>query len=244
VAGVLTILRCALNVAVKWEVVPRNVASLVDTPRFRNKEIKPLTPEQAKAFLKAVRGHRYEAYYVTVLALGLRRSEALGLKWEDLDLSARTVSVRRQVQYVNGRKELIELKTERSRRTLNLPEVVVMALEARRKRQLEERLLAGPRWQDHGLIFTTRYGTPLEGAFILRCLHGILKEAELPDQRLHDLRHGFASLLLAGGEDLRTIMEVLGHSNIKTTADIYTHIMPALKRQVAEKMDAVLTGQG
>lgn len=92
-----------------------------------------------------------------------------------------------------------------------------------------------------GLVFSSRFGTPFEGAYVLDCLHQVLKEAGLPDQRLHDLRHACASLLLLQGEDLRTIMAVLGHNPIKTTADIYTHILPSVKRQAADRMNDILT---
>jgi integrase len=243
VANLLTILRGALKQAVKWGLLARNVAQLVNPPRYERYEINPLTPEDAQTFLATIKGDRFEALYLTALGLGLRKGEVSALRWDDIDFPAQTVRINKTLQRVNSKLQLTELKTKRSRRALHLPKIVAESLQGHRKRQLEARMLAGDRWQETGLVFTTALGTPLDPAFVLRQFQQKLTEAGLPKQRFHDLRHACASLLLAQGEDLRTIMEVLGHSNIATTADIYTHILPAVKRQAAEKMDAILTGK-
>jgi len=104
-------------------------------------------------------------------------------------------------------------------------------------------MLKGDEQKENGFVFTTSLGTPLDAAYVLICFKKALEDAELPKQRLHDLRHAHASLLLMEGEDMRTIMEVLGHSNISTTADIYAHVMPIVKKQAAEKINAILMGK-
>jgi len=137
-----------------------------------------------------------------------------------------------------------EPKSERSRRSIALPLIVETALEAHRKRQLESRLAAGGDWQDSGLVFTTRRGTPLEARSVSHEFKDILAKAKLPSIRFHDLRHTAATLLLAQGVSPRTIMETLGHSQISLTLDTYAHVMPTLQKDAADKMNAVLTAKG
>ena len=128
-----------------------------------------------------------------------------------------------------------------ARRSLVLPEVAKSALKAHRVRQLEERLVAGSRWKESGLVFTTRLGTPLDSRNVSREFHRLLREAGLPSIRLHDLRHTAATLLLAQGVAPRTIMEILGHSQVSLTLNTYSHVLPGLKRDAARKMDAALS---
>ena len=136
-----------------------------------------------------------------------------------------------------------EPKTERSKRNIALPAVVKTALEAHRKRQLAARLAAGQDWQDSGLVFTTRRGTPLDGRSVHHEFKTILKKAGLPLVRFHDLRHTAATLLLAQGVGPRTIMETLGHSQISPTLDTYSHVMPTLQQDAATKMNDILTAK-
>ena len=236
--------RRALEVAYKWELVPRNVATLADPPRVQRFEVKPLSPEQARAFLEATKGDRLEGLYSVAVPLGLRLGEALGLRWQDVDLEAGTVRIAYQLQRLGGKWELVEPKTSRSRRTIAIPKATSQALREHRKRQLEEKLLAGKRWQEHGFVFTTRVGTPLDRPNIVRrSFKLILKKAGLPDIRFHDLRHTAASLLLVQGVAPRVVMETLGHSQITLTMDTYSHVMPVLMRDAADKMDAILSGR-
>jgi len=192
------VIRRALQVAYKWELVPRNVATLANPPRVKHFEVKPLSQEQTSAFLNAVKGDRLEALYTVAIALGLRRGEALALRWEDINLEAGTLRVCHTLQNLKGGGwTLAEPKSRNSRRTLGLPQFASAALRDHRKRQLEEKMLAGPQWQDHGFVFTTPAGTPLDGQnFYHRCFKPLLKKSGLPDIRFHDLRHSCASLLL------------------------------------------------
>jgi len=240
VENILVVLGIALKQALRWELVARNVASLVDRPRVERHEIKPFTPEEARDFLTAIRGQRLEALYTTALALGLRKGEALGLRWEDVDFEGRVINVRRQLQRIGGQQRLVELKTDQSRRVIPLPEVVVSALRAHRIRQLEERLQAGERWRDQGLVFTSTTGTPLEPSNILKQFKKVLEQAGLRTMRFHDLRHCCASLLLAQNVHPKQVQAILGHSQISTTLDIYSHLTPGSERQVADLMDVML----
>ncbi len=234
------VLRIALNKALKWGLVTKNAAALADPPRGERPEVQPLTPEQARRFLEAARDDRLNALYSVALALGLRQGEALGLRWEDVNLDAGALRVRQQLQRINGKTQLVDLKTAKSRRTIDIPASIVVSLRAHRTRQLEERLLAGERWQDWGLVFTSTIGTPLDPGNVLKRFQTLLKGAGLPHQRFHDLRHTCASLLLAQNVHPRMVMEILGHSQIAMTMDTYSHIMPAMRREAANMMDAML----
>ncbi len=235
-----TVLVIALNVAVRWGLVPRNVALLVPAPRVERHEVRPLSPDDAQKLLEAVKGDRLEALFTAALAVGLRLGEGLGLSWSDVEFEKGTITVRQQVQRIGGKVVLVEPKTKRSRRTIALPEVAVEALRERKVRQYEERLLAADGWVDTGLIFTTRKGTPLEPRNARKAFHELLERAGLPRIRFHDLRHACASLMLAQHVHPRVVMEILGHNNISMTMDLYSHVMPEVQREAAASMDRVL----
>ncbi len=236
------VLRTALNQAVRWNAVPRNVAALASPPRVAHHEGRPFTPEEAQTFLKAVRDHKYEALFIVALTMGLRFAEVLALRWEDIDAAAGTLSVRYQLQRRDGTLTLVDTKTDKSRRTLPMPALVVDALRRHRERQQFAERAAGARWREAGFIFTTRYGTPLDQRKVLTAFKDSLTAAALTDRRFHDLRGSAATLMLMQGVDLLTISRQLGHSTIATTAAAYAHVLPALQREAASKMDALLTG--
>lgn len=220
------ILRAALARALKWGYVSRNVAALVDSPRVVKHEIKPLTPVQARTLLVTAREHRYGALITVAVALGLRQGEALGLRWQDVNLDDGTLQVRHALQWVTGGGwSLVEPKSERSRRAITLPDIVVSSLRGHRMRQREDRLLAGQRWQENGFVFTSRVGTPLDPWNVIKAFKRLLTAADLPNIRFHDLRHTAATFLLAQGVDPRTIMETLGHSQISLTLNTYSHVL-------------------
>jgi integrase len=249
----LFVLRRALDQAVKWDLVARNVAKLVDAPHAERPEIKPIVSDQVQRFLQALKGERLEAVFTVGLALGMRRGEVLGLRWEDIDFVGRTVSVKQAVQRSGGRfaegdgqrskLHFVTPKSFRGIRTLAMPDCVASALQSHRARQAEERLLAGSGWQDFGLVFATRKGTPIEPRRVDTEFKRILKKAQLPETiRLHDSRHFAASLLLAQGVHPRTVMEILGHSDISVTMNTYSHVVPELMRDAADKIDAAFGG--
>jgi len=235
------VLRAALAKAERWDLVPRNVCRLADAPSRPKRKSVFLTQDQAKAFMGAIAGHRLEGLFKLTLALGLRLGEVAGLRWSDVDFEAGTLSVSAQLQRVEGKLRHVDLKTTRSRRTLPLPAFVVESLRKHKSRQAEEKLWNIDRWQEQGLVFTSTIGTPVDLRNVRRSLAEVLKKADLPPMRFHDLRHSAASLMLAAGADLRLIMETLGHSQIAVTADLYTHVAPQLQRGIADRMDAMLS---
>jgi len=238
------VLRQALNQALRWEMVSRNVATLVEPPRAPRADVTYMTPTQARTFLDAIRGDRLEALYAVAVALGLRQGEILGLRWADVDFDVSTITVCQALQRVDGRLTFVEPKSRRSRRTIPMPPTVARALRAHRARQLEERLTGGPDWNEYDLVFVSTTGTPLDGRNLTRRFQAVLERAGLPRMRFHDTRHTCASLLLAQGVQPRVIMETLGHSQIGLTLNTYAHVIPELQREAAERMEEVLAWAG
>jgi integrase len=244
----LVILRHALDQALDDGLVARNVAKTVKSPKMKRRQFQPFGPDEARRFVEAVSASRFGALYLTAINLGLRQGELLGLRWADLDLTGKKMTISRAVERIGrldgkSRLEFVELKTERSRRTLTIPETLAQVLKAHRLVQIEDRLATGPEWRDLNLVFSTRIGTPIEAGNLHRDFKKQLEAAKLPMIRFHDLRHSTASLLLARGVGLRTIMEILGHSSISVTANTYSHVIDAMKDDAAEKMDSLLNSR-
>jgi integrase len=251
VKHLLVTLRGALSVAVNDNQIPRNVAALVDPPRAQQQaESHAFSSEQARAFLDAVRGQRFEAAFTVAVAVGLRQGEILGLQWPDIDLDTGQLTVRAALQRVDKKLVRVEPKSKRSRRTLMLPEVCLTTLRRRKADQDAQRKWAGTRWNETGYVFTTRIGTPVDPRGLLREYYAITrpkaKEGEdpvklkFPAIRFHDLRHSAATLLLAQGVSPRYIAELLGHSQVSFTMQTYAHVLPEVQKQTASKMDEIL----
>ncbi len=236
----LVILRRALGQAVKDGLVARNVAKLVDAPRWKRPEVKPWEPAEAARFLEVIKGESLEAAYLVALSLGLRRGEVLGLRWSDVKLEAKTITIAQALARVGGKLEFIEPKSRQSNRTVPIHDGLAAVLRNHRRRQLEERLAAGSRWQDSGLVFTTGIGTPLEPRALNGDFERIIAAASLRRIRFHDLRHSCASFLLAQGVHPRVVMELLGHSQISLTMETYSHVLPDAMREAVARVGALL----
>lgn len=235
-ANVRGLLRSALNQALRWHLIARNPVLDTEAPKREQHEIEPFTRAEAKRFLEVVSGDRLEALWVLSLGMGLRQGEALGLTWQDVDLETGTLYVREQLQRVDGVLRRVPLKTERSRRTLAMPARIATALQEHRDRQLAE----GRALLPSAYVFTTPEGGPLEARTVLRWFAALLERGGLRHVRFHDLRHSAATFLLAQGVPMRVVMEVLGHSQMSTTSDRYTHVALELQREAAARMDALL----
>lgn len=237
------VLRRALVHAQRWSLVARNVAAMVDPPRLQSEERPVFTTGEARRFFRAVEGDRLEALYKVALALGLRQGEALGLQWSDVDGEAGLLHVRHALQRIGGQPMLVPPKTASSRRLVPLPTSLVRALEEHRRRQVRERDAAAAGWDSSwNLVFAGRLGEPLAPKAVRLHFYQLLARAGLPRIRFHDLRHACATLLLAQGVAPRVVMQILGHSDITTTMNVYTHVLPELKLEAAARMDEFMTG--
>jgi integrase len=238
------ILRKALDQAVADGLIPRNPVLGVKSPQVRREEIKPLSQQEARIFLQTVSeaGDKLEALYVLAIHCGLRQGELFALKWEDIDLDARTLQVRRNLAKVeDGQPVFTTPKTAKSRRQVRLTAGAVFALKSHRKRQLEYRMEFAGLLEDHGLVFTSDTGTPLNRHNVAqRSFKPLLKRAGLRDIRFHDLRHTCATLLLSTGQHPKFVQELLGHSNIAITLDTYSHVLPGMGDGLADAMDEAL----
>jgi len=166
-----------------------------------------------------------------------QRGELLALRWDDIDLTSRQLQVRRAMQRVDGKLQITELKTSSARRTVVLPQFAVRHLREHKNRQEAERLVLGDAWREHGLVFASSVGTPVEPRNVNRRWDELRRKAGLEGLRLHDLRHGCATFLLAQGVPARAIMDVLGHSEIGVTMNTYAHVLPVLRQEAADAIE-------
>ncbi len=250
-----TILKNSLMQAVKWGKINRNPADLVTLPRQNRQEMKVLTPDQAAVFLEAAVYDTWKAFFSLMLSSGIRPGEALGLKWGDVDFEKKRITVCRSLtRTAGGGWELQEPKTNRSRRTIPLPGSVIDDLKelkqkqdteaAERKRVIKWNLKGketAEKYKEHGFVFAADNGEPMSDKNLFRRhFKPLLKEAELPDIRLYDLRHTCATLLLAAGENPKIVSERLGHASITLTLDTYSHVLPDMQQAAVEKLEALL----
>jgi len=240
-------LRRALGDGLRDGLITRNVAALAEPPRMNRKQRTYLDADQAKALIDGTRDDRYHALWTLAVTTGMRESEMLALRWSDVDLAGRTVSVSRTLHRTRpgdpdyDRKDpwaFLPPKTDKSRRTIPLATVTVDALRAHERRQLEERMAAGK--PGKGLVFTTPAGQPIHGTNLLPLLYAHLERLGLPRVTIHDLRHSAATVLLASGVPLPVIAAILGHSTIRVTADLYAHVVPELSRDAADRMQGAV----
>lgn len=237
---IYTVLRAALDIAVRDGLPSRNPTVVVKRPAVERRDAAYLTAEQAQRLLDAIRGDRLEALFRIMLATGLRRGEALALHWTDVNLDERWLRVRWTLTRTSDGLRLGEPKTEKSRRTVPLPRSAVDVLRAHRRAQAAERLAAPGIWRETDMVFTSEIGTPLEPRNVLRRFDLVARRAGLSGTHLHTLRHSTASFLLAAGTHTKVVQEHLGHSSCAITADIYSHVGPALQREAADRLDEAL----
>lgn len=242
VAHCRAVLRTALNDAVRWGILPRNPAALASVPKVERPELSVWDMDEIRAFLETAREHRLYPLFVLTLALGLRQGEVLGLSWEDVDLERRIVTVRAQLQFVDGRWERVPPKSRQ--RVLPLSAACVEALERQRAQQREEERQAGELWRGNPwrLVFTSEVGTPLHARNVVRVFSQLCERAGVPRIRFHDLRHTCATYLLRSGVPARVVQEILGHSEIRVTLDTYTHVLPDMLESVTDTIDRALRG--
>ncbi|MHC3459239.1 tyrosine-type recombinase/integrase [Streptomyces flavovirens] len=236
-----SVLKSALEHAVREEEIPRNVARNVRTGTPRPRRFEPLTADEARHLLTAARGHRLRALFELALHTGLRKGELLGLRWEDLDLDAGTAAIRRTLQRTSaGGLTTLPTKTRASERRIALPTRCVHSLKLHHEQQQRERAAAGTTWRHDGHVFTTVQGRPIDPTNLTRAFLTLLRKAGLRRIRFHDLRHSTATLLLEQGVELVVIKELLGHAHIGVTATVYAHVRLRLQRDAIDALGTAL----
>lgn len=246
IRSIHSVLHKALKNAVRWKLVPLNVADQVTIPRNQEEsEIAyALTAEQALQLLKASRDHPLEALIALALVTAMRHGELMALHWRDVDLEGKKLRIKQTVAYDWKHGYITsDPKSKKSKRSIQLPRFVVNALLKHRKRQQECRLKVGERWEEQDLVFANRYGRYLAPWYTNRKFHKLLEEAGLPKIRIHDLRHSAASLLiLVLKMPPKLVQELLGHSSLDMTMDIYTHVDESQQRAMMDAFDKFLEG--
>lgn len=241
---VLRVLRNALNRAVREELLTRNVAELVDMPKVTKKEAKPWNAREAITFLRSARAHRLYAACVLVLVLGLRRSEVLGLRWQDIDFDQRQFTPLKQVQRVKGVGLVLkDLKTESSHAVLPLPEFCARALEERRELQDLERRIVGDGWsQEPGqdLIFSSERGGLIDPVGFSRSFNALVKRAGVRRITVRLARHTCGTLLAFLKVHPKVAQAILRHSQISMTMDVYTHVVGDGEREAVTMLAELL----
>ena len=233
------ILRRVLADAVRWDRIARNPAERADPPKVKRHEMRTWSPIQLRAFLNSVRDDRLYAAYLLFATTGARRGEVFGLRWQDVDLEAGKLQIR---QALGANRTFEPPKTDKGRRRIGLDPQTVVTLRSHRARQAEERLAAGSAWTESDLVFTREDGTTVRPESVSKAFKRLAKAADLPEIRLHDLRHSYASAALEAGVPTKIVSERLGHSSIAITGDIYQHVLPELDDQAAAQVAAVILG--
>ncbi len=262
------VLRSAYRPLVVDGAVSRNPASLAGAPK-RKRAAKPRhrmqtwSREQVSDFLAFVRGDmdhrikrrkgepvvdRSEALYHLALLRGMRQGELLGLRWSRVDFEHRALTIDVSLQRVDGRLQLMPPKSEASNRTIALPSESLRALQRQRELMVRWKLAAGSRWDEHGLVFTTRWGTPLESSYARSRFCRSVERAQrhgfdLPRIRFHEMRHTCATLMLEAGISPKVVQHTLGHASIRITLDLYSHVSDALERGAGDALEAAIFGE-
>jgi len=233
-----------LERAVKWQLIYSNPCSRVEVPKVTRKEARYLDEHQAAQLLNALQPEplKYRAIITLLLYSGMRRGELCGLEWSDVDFDNDLIDINKSSLYLKERGIFDdETKTEASKRVIKLPGVAMQLLGDWKIEQKYEAYALGDRWENSGKIFTQWDGKPIHPDTITTWFKRFIKKNDLPDITVHSLRHTNATLLIASGTDLRTVSKRLGHSNITTTGNIYTHAIQTADERAADLLGDILT---
>lgn len=236
------VLHKALQQAVMVGYIRFNPSDACTLPRAERRELKPLDEEQSRAFLKAIRGHRFEALFTMTLFTGLREGEALGLLWACVDFERGTILVDKQLQREKkkkGRYISAPLKNDKTRLITPAP-WVMQALRSHRAKQIEQRFKVGELWEDSGLVFTNELGHHLAIHTVYKDFKAAVAAIGCPETRFHDLRHSYAVASIRSGDDIKTVQGNLGHATAAFTLDVYGHVTDQMKQQSAARMESYI----
>lgn len=242
VRGAMVMARKALEDAVGWRRLAWNPARAVKAPAPSPSPMRVWSADELRAFLVAVEGDRLHPVFVVLASTGMRRGEALGLRWTDVDMAAGRLAIRQTIGRVGGRTMQGEPKSQRSRRSIAIDPATVAVLRRHRAGQLEERLRWGSLHRDADLVFAREDGSPVNPEYVGRTLRRYARLAGVPTIRPHDLRHTWATHALSAGVHPKVVADRLGHSKIAVTLDTYSHVLPAVEEEAANRVAGLLFG--
>jgi integrase len=235
ISKIHNIIKASLNAAYRYGFIYKNPALLVDPPRIGRKEMRFWTEEQARHFLNVAKNDRLYIAFFLAITTGMRKGEILGLRWKDIDLQRKTITINQTLSNRGDRFQ--ETKTNAGRRTIVLTGNTIDVLKQHYLTIKKEKLKNGRYYEDHGLVVCTSLGTPIIPRNFDRVWKRLLKESGLPEIRFHDLRHTHATILLKQGIHPKVVSERLGHANIRITLDTYSHVLPGLQEAAAAKFE-------
>lgn len=235
------ILKKSLKKAVAWELISKNIMDHVDPPRLKAKDISTWTMEESNTFMESAKENKFYIVFLLALYTGMRRGEILGLRWKHVDFENRNLSVT-QTLYRTREKGLIfqEPKTKNAKRQIALPGFVIEELKKHKLEQNKIKLALGAGYQDHQLVNCYEDGRPIDPRNILKHFERVTQKAGVPRLRFHDLRHTHATILLQLRENPKVVSERLGHSNIGITLDTYSHVIPDMQQDTADKFEQAM----
>ena len=244
VRNIHSILYSAFEAAIRVGIIiNQNPAKYCALPKNEHKEMVILQLDMLdKFFAEAMKTDYFSLYYLD-LSTGLRRGELLGLKYSDINFETGVLNISRQLQRINGELVTSSLKTKNSKRSIQLPDETLEVLKEHKEKQIKLGLLPENGYIDDKFIFCSPLGTPLDPDSARKMLKRILKRAELPEVRFHDLRHTYSALALQNGVDIKTLQKDLGHHSAAFTLDVYGHITLQMEKQKAEKIGNFLSSQ-
>ncbi len=234
------VLRKALQQALKWQFLARNPADAVEPPRPHRREMKCLDESSTARLLEATEGTNLHLPTLLAVTTGMRRGEILGVRWQDLDFDAGTLSVRQSLEQTNRGIAFKQPKTQKGRRVVALPQITVEALRRHRVEQAKQKLLLGPGYQDRDLVCARADGLPWPPDSLTSSFSALVRKVGLLRVRFHDLRHTHATQLLRQGIHPKVVSERLGHSTVGITLDVYSHVLPSMQEEAARRIDASL----
>lgn len=234
------IFKQALNHAVKWQLIHSNPCALVDPPRKSNQEANYLQEEELFKLLDHCYGKPIHIPVFLATTTGMRRGEILGLRWKDIDLDDGMIYVSNNLQLVNKELKLTATKTEKSKRPVKMNKTTITYLRRQKIMQAKNRLMLGEEYKDMDFVCCWDHGVPFRPDYITQTFSRIIKKLEITKISFHDLRHTHATLLLKEGIHPKIVSERLGHSKVSITLDTYSHVIPDMQTEAAEKIEEML----
>lgn len=237
--------RLILRVAYKWEILHKDIASLLEPPRLKKKEMKVWTVDQVNTFLKFTKNiTRYYPVFFLAAYTGMRKGEILGLTWDDINFEEKTISVNKTLAYAGKEYILQSPKTRNSYRTIYIDDDIIRVLKRQKIKQNLERLKNGGVYKEHNMVFAQETGECVFPQAVNILFTRFIKQSGLPKIRFHDLRHTHATILLQMGVNPKIVAERLGHSSVQITLDTYSHVLPSMKKDLTEQFSrAMKSGQ-